>query len=132
MCVDDVVVEPVERREIRGRHLRYLLTTLLMEAQRPVTVAELVELCHREGVVFTGRASKIISDALRWEIGWRRVTRVRRGVYRFVSAPSSTKHWIRRRVALLREYLASSWAGIVVPFPWPTSLYRPTVRLKPS
>jgi len=123
--MDETVEQPA--LEIRGRHLRYLLTMLLREARRPVTVAELVELCHAEGVVFSGRASKIISDALRWEIGWRRVRRLRRGVYCFVGAPRSTEHWIRTRVAQLRDYLSLSRDGIAVPFPWPTSIYAPLI-----
>jgi hypothetical protein len=114
-------------RVIRGRQFRYLLTTLLKEARRPLTVAELVVLCEAEGVVFAGRPSKIVSDALRWEIGWRRVTRVSRGVYRFLRAPRSTTQWIRRRVTELRDYLAATRAGTAVPFPWPTSLYAPTI-----
>jgi hypothetical protein len=86
--------------------LRYLLTTLLAEAGRDLSVAELVARCKGEGVVFRGRASKIVSDALRWEINWGRVARVRRGVYRFARMPRSTRSWIARRVRDLRAYLA--------------------------
>ncbi len=94
---------------ISGRQLRYLLTTLLIEAGRPLTVRELVLLCNREGVVFQGRASKVISDALRWEISWSRVTRIGRGVYRASSGmiPRSTRHWIAKRVRQVRVYLAA-------------------------
>ncbi|MGI9613184.1 MAG: hypothetical protein ACR2QO_09765 [Acidimicrobiales bacterium] len=107
--MDVVVVTPYgsfDRREIRGRPLRYLLTTLLREAGRPLSVRELVSLCAAEGVVFSGRASKIVSDALRWEIPWGRVVRLRRGIYRIAPMPRSTSHWIRVRVRALRGHLA--------------------------
>ena len=92
--------------ELRGRHLRYLLTTLLREAGEALTVAELVARCEREGVAFSGRASKIVSDALRWEIGWGRVKRLGRGVYAFDRVPKSTRRWIGGRVGDIRVYLA--------------------------
>ena len=113
----------IRRGELRGRDLRYVLTTLLREARRPLTVAELVARCEDvEGISFDGRASKIISDALRWEMGWNRVRRLSRGVYCYVGAPRSTEHWIRRRVTALRVYFAQLRVGEVVPFPWPTPL----------
>lgn len=94
---------------ISGRPLRYLLTTLLIEADRPVAVRELVAWCEREGVEFDGRPSKVISDALRWEIGWARVQRLGRGVYRAMRylIPRSTQHWIKIRVRQLRDYLGA-------------------------
>ncbi len=106
--------------ELRGRDLRYVLTTLLREARRPLTVAELVDRCETEGITFRGRASKVISDALRWEIGWNRVQRITRGLYRYLDAPRSTHYWIRRRVRALRTYFTHLRTGDVQPFPWPT------------
>ena len=112
------------RGELRGQPLRYLLTTLLSEAGGPLTVPELVTRCESEGVVFRGRASKIVSDALRWEIGWGRVVRIRRGVYRFASMPRSTQHWIARRVGEWRAYLlrprVSGMASARPVSPWPS------------
>ena len=109
--------------ELRGRDLRYVLTTLLRDAPGPLTVAELVAGCEAEGITFTGgRASKIVSDSLRWEIRWGRVRRVRRGVYRFDRAPRSTLHWIRRRVHLLRDYLARARVGEAAVFPRPSPM----------
>ena len=57
-------------------------------------------------MVFERRASKVVSDALRWEIGWCRVTRVSRGVYRAYQwmIPRSTRQWIAKRVVQLRVY----------------------------
>jgi hypothetical protein len=92
--------------ELRGRPLRYLLTTILQEADRALTVRELVGCCEREGVVFDGRGSKIVSDALRWEVGWGRVVRIGRGVYRVARVARSTRYWIGRRVRDIRDYLA--------------------------
>lgn len=106
--------------ELRGRELRYLLTTLLRSAQRPLTVGELVAGCEAEGVVFSGRASKVVSDALRWEVGWGRVRRLSRGVYCYGEAPRSTVHWIARRVAIVRAHLARARAGERLVLPWPT------------
>ena len=86
-------------------------------------MAELVARCEgQEGITFRGRASKVISDALRWEMGWNRVRRLSRGVYCYVGAPRSTEHWIRRRVQALRVYFGQLRAGEMVPFPWPTPL----------
>jgi len=113
--------QPAEPREIRGRQLRYLLTTILREAQQPLTVAELVERCEYQGVVFTTRPSKLISDALRWEIGWRRVRRVSRGVYCYARAPRSTRYWIRSQADEIREYLTLLNEGAAIRYPWPVT-----------
>ncbi len=112
-------------RAIAGLPLRYLLTTLMLEAGRPVSVRELVVWCAREGVVFQGRPSKVISDSLRWEIRRGRVMRLRRGIYRATGAaiPRSTRHWIAKRVGQLRVYLAAVRAQ-AIETPW-----RPQARL---
>lgn len=110
---------------IAGLPLRYLLTTLMLEAGRPVSVRELVVWCAREGVVFQGRPSKVISDSLRWEIGRGRVIRLRRGIYRATGGaiPRSTRHWIAKRVGQLRVYLAAVRAQAV------ETSWRPQARL---
>lgn len=118
--------QPAEPCEIRGRQLRYLLTSILREADQPLTVAELVERCEDQGVVFTTRPSKLISDALRWEIGRRRVRRVSRGVYCYAGAPRSTRYWIRSQVREIREYLSLIQEGVTVRYPWPVT---PAMRL---
>ena len=92
-------------RNVWGRHLRYLLTMHLRESPVPLNVRELVALCQAEGVVFDRRPSKVVSDALRWEIGHGRVRRLRRGVYTSSQTPRSTVHWIRTRVEILRAHL---------------------------
>ncbi len=90
---------------LRGRPLRYLLVKILADAQHPLTVAELIVLCGDEGVVFDGRASKLISDALRWEQRAGRVKRPQRGVYTIGRVPRSTMRWIKQRTDQTRYWL---------------------------
>ncbi len=95
---------------LRGRPLRYLVVAALIEADGPCSVSELVAVCERQGVAISGRPSKVISDALRWEIDAGRVRRVRRGVYAVDHVPKSTRGWIRQRNAQTRAWLAWSAA----------------------
>ena len=78
-----------------GRLFRYQLTLVLQEARRPMTVAEMVVVLRRLGIDVPGRASKTISDALRWEIGRGRVRRTAPGTYAFDRMPASTGRWMR-------------------------------------
>lgn len=91
---------------LRGRPLRYVLVYLLRKAHRKgggaLTVQELIAGCESAGVVFDSRASKLISDALRWEVRRGRVIQLARGVYVFGSAPRSTLWRIRKRTT---EYM---------------------------
>ena len=97
---------------LRGRPLRYVLASLIA-AVRPsatnpggiVTVAQLVRQLEAQGFVFSGRTSKVVSDALRWEVRRGRVERLERGVYRWVGAPRSTRSRIERRVRAVRRWL---------------------------
>jgi hypothetical protein len=101
---------------LRGRPLRYVLITLLRDAAydpaspSTVTVAQLVVKLLAAGVVIDGRASKVVSDALRWEVRRGRVNRLERGVYSYAGAPRSTVWRIRQRAAAIRTHLA--WAVI--------------------
>lgn len=97
--------------ELRGRPLRYLLVTLLVDAGTSLSIRELVAGCEAEGVVFAGRPSKIVSDALRWERRRGRVRRPARGVYEVGRIPSSTKRWIGHRVGQIRWWfhLLAGW-----------------------
>ncbi len=96
-----------ETGRVRGRALRYLLTLTLRDAGRPLTVRELAAHCEHTGVVFEGRASKIVSDSLRWEMARGRVRRLSRGVYCVGRIPGSTLRFIRRRWAEFLELLRS-------------------------
>ena len=73
-----------------------------------MTVDELLGRCEAEGIVFAARASKLISDALRWEVRAGRISRVRRGVYQAESVPRTTLQWMRHRNRQTREWLR--WA----------------------
>jgi hypothetical protein len=110
----DWIIDP---QILRGRSLRYLLVDILM-TYRQATVAEMVTLLAERGHTLNGRPSKVISDALRWEIGHGRVVRVSRGVYRLGRVSRST----RRRVRLL-AYKAAVWMQLtarkILPPPFP-------------
>ncbi len=96
------------RPQIVGLELRYLLTTLLLEAGSRMTLDALVDAVAHEGFVLRGRPSKVVSDALRWEIGRGRVVRHGRGIYAPGTMPRQTKSRIRRRVRLLRDHVATA------------------------
>jgi hypothetical protein len=92
-------------RAVSGINLRYLLTTHLFD-HGPATVAELVEALEFQGFGIDGRASKSVSDALRWEIGRGRVIRLRRGRYGPAWMPRATEYRIGQRVEALRAEVA--------------------------
>jgi hypothetical protein len=50
---------------------------------------------RHHGYQLGGRASKVISDALRWEVRRGRVQRLGRGLYRYHQAPATTARRIR-------------------------------------
>jgi hypothetical protein len=78
---------------LQGIELRYVLTMHLAH-NGPAAIGEMIDALSEQGFEIRGRASKVISDALRWEIGRGRVRRVGRGRYgpRFI--PRSTEHRI--------------------------------------
>jgi hypothetical protein len=92
---------------LRGIDLRYVLTSHLL-LHGPMTVAALIDDLEGYGFGFAGRASKAVSDALRWEIRRDRVRRLRRGHYGPGAMPRSTEQHIRKRVQPL--HLAASKA----------------------
>jgi len=83
---------------LAGRELRYLLTVLLHQVGRPLTVTEMIALVERDGLRVAGRPSKTVSDAPRWEIGKGRVVKVGRSTYRRGTMPRSTAWWIRQHL----------------------------------
>jgi hypothetical protein len=84
---------------VRGLLLRYALVVLLTSAGRPMPVRELVLVLDHAGIRSMGRASKDISDALRWEMARGRVHRRGRGVYVAGHVPRQTVWRMRRRLA---------------------------------
>lgn len=81
---------------IRGRVLRFLVTRELERARQPMALPEIIERLERYGFTILGRASKTVSDSLRWEIAKGRVRRTGRGVYAYGTAPRSTLRRINR------------------------------------
>ena len=63
---------------LRGRGLRFVMLHEIRR-RRVMTVAELVDTLNAEGYELGGRASKMVSDALRWEVARGRVIRRARG-----------------------------------------------------
>ena len=105
-------------RELRGLILRYFLTVTLVDSGREVTVRELCEALAARGCATAGRTSKVISDALRWEVRRGRVQRTGRGRYAARRFPRQTLGWMRAR-------LAEEWSGPAQPVrPWPVGLWR--------
>ncbi len=92
----------IQPKVLRGIELRYVLTTNLA-VHGPATVVEMVELIQYQGFTVVGRASKAVSDALRWEMRRGRVRRLRRGLYGPGQMPRSTEQHIHKRVMALRE-----------------------------
>jgi hypothetical protein len=89
---------------VSGRGLRYLLSVVLHDVGRPMTLAELVDAVEAAGLAISGRPGKTVSDALRWEVRRGRVRRWGRGRYGPGTIPRSTLHWLRSNV---REQLLS-------------------------
>ena len=86
---------------LKGIELRYALTMHLMHHGR-TTVNEMIEDLRARNFSVRGRASKAVSDALRWEIERGRVYRLGRGLYRPGEVPRSTEYRIQQRVLDLR------------------------------
>jgi hypothetical protein len=92
---------------LRGRGLRFVLVNELMTCHRSMTVAEMVAVLSQRGYDLGGRASKVISDALRWELRRGRVIRTGRGVYRYHQAPASTTRRIRLFASICHRWMVA-------------------------
>ncbi|ORW56529.1 hypothetical protein [Mycobacterium riyadhense] len=88
-------------KQLSGIELRYVLTHQLA-LHGPATIAELISALNWHGFQVQGRASKAISDALRWEVERGRVYRLGRGRYGPGYVPRSTEYRIHQRVLALR------------------------------
>jgi hypothetical protein len=93
-------------RILRGIELRYVLI-INLTLHGPATIPTLVETLEYQGFGLAGRASKAVSDALRWEMRRGRVRRLRRGLYAPGSMPRSTEQHIHNRVIALRAEAAA-------------------------
>ncbi len=116
---------PPPEPSLRGRALRFVLIDELLR-RRDMTVAEMVAvLVGQYGFDLGGRASKIISDALRWEVRRGRVVRLARGRYRFGRATRSTVRRVRLLARYSRRWVVARRRSEKVPVaPYP---HRPTV-----
>jgi hypothetical protein len=88
--------------KLRGTELRYVLT-MHLASHGPASIPELADALAWHGFAVAGRPSKSISDALRWEMGYGRVRRLRRGRYGPGWMPRGTEHRIHKRVMALRH-----------------------------
>ena len=86
---------------LQGIELRYVLTMQLAHSG-PATITEMMDALNAQGFCVPGRASKAISDALRWEMGRDRVRRLGRGLYGPRYIPRGTEYPIHQRVLALR------------------------------
>jgi hypothetical protein len=96
--------------QLQGIELRYALTMYLLQ-HGPTTVKELIEAMEWQGFAIGGRASKQVSDALRWERRRGRVRRLGRGLYGPGYVPRGTEYRIYTRVMALRAAAKPTWLG---------------------
>lgn len=89
-----------------GRALRFVLVDMIRR-HGTISVAQLVTELHTVGYPVRGRTSKVVSDALRWEVARGRVVRVRRGIYRFGSAPATTARRIKLFATRCRTWIVA-------------------------
>ena len=90
-----------DSRVLRGIELRYALTLYLAQ-HGPSDIPALIDALAYQGFEFDGRASKSVSDALRWEMAHCRVRRLGRGRYGPIDMPRATEYRIHQRVMTLR------------------------------
>ena len=119
---------------LRGRALRFVLVNELL-AHSSMTVADMVACLHGYGYDLGGRASKVISDALRWELRRGRVRKTSRGVYRYHQAPVSTTRRIRLLATACHHWIVTTTRTETPPptppnrrpgpTPWPHNPARP-------
>lgn len=99
----------MELTPIDGLTLRRALIGILLDAGRPLTIAEVVAALHAAGVTPPPRAkptNMVIADMLAYQVRIGRVARVRRATYAAVPASMSKsmrhrcRHWRDRLVGL--------------------------------
>lgn len=95
---------------LRGTELRYVLTWHLA-LHGAAAIPDLIEALAHHNFDAGARASKSISDALRWERRYGRVVRLARGRYGPGWIPRGTEYRIHQRVLALRTQAAKSLGG---------------------
>lgn len=104
MTADDLP-RCIAPRSIAGLHLRYFLTLHLFDAGES-SIGDLVAAVERQGFSLDGRPSKVVSDALRWEVRRGRVVRRGRGWYAPGTMPRQTRSWMRQHLRSLTVNVA--------------------------
>ena len=100
------------KTKLTGKTLRWVVCLILRDAERAMTVQEIVAELDKKYVV-PGRAGKAVSDCLRWEVGRGRVVQVERGRYARGFIPRSTEYGLRKRVEGLAVSLVATTAAPV-------------------
>ncbi len=115
--------EPIHNRQISGRALRFIV---LAEIRRnhTMTVAQMATFLADLGYTLPGRPSKVISDALRWEVARGRVNRTARGVYTYGTVPPSTARRVRIFAQRCNAWIVAVMRGEQPPPTPPTRLDR--------
>lgn len=98
MTTTDRPPHDAEPMALTGYLLRCHLVLALRDAKGVMTVADLVAELGEGGLVTRGRASKDVSDALRWEVRRGRVRQVARGSDVVGRLPRQTAWRMRRRL----------------------------------
>lgn len=91
------------RRRIHGLRLRELLVLILLRHGAPMTVRSLVAAVDARGFRIEGRAGKVVSDQLRYELARGRVRRLGRGLYVADTVTRQARWRMQRRITALRE-----------------------------
>ncbi|CAM3927555.1 hypothetical protein [Smaragdicoccus niigatensis] len=87
--------------ELRGTNLRHFI---IGEARKRdfISIAEVIRAAEEQGFSFSGRPSKAVSDALRWETRRNRMRKLDRGEYRIGCIPPTSEKRIDERLRLLK------------------------------
>lgn len=101
--------------QLRGLNLRSWLVLQLADTHGSMTVAQLVERLATSDLVAGDRASKAISDALRWEIRRGRVVRLERGRYTLGRLARSTQRRMRGRTAACHRRALAAASDVQAP-----------------
>lgn len=99
---------------LRGRGLRFVLLDELRRRET-MAVADMVAVLDDHGYEVGGRASKIVSDALRWEVARGRVKRIARGIYRYARVPPTTARRIRLFAECCHAWIVAVMRNEVLP-----------------
>ena len=100
-------IDPADHPPLRGRGLRWVLLDEL-KRHSELSVAAMGRILAGQGFdLGPGRTSKLISDALRWEVRRGRIARPARGVYRWVGATVATSRRITILARRSREWITA-------------------------